>query len=90
MLESVVEKDLVDGVGEKGGLCCKLVDQGRRGFPDRTVLMPGADIIFVETKAPNGKLASWQARYHTALRQLGFRTEILWTREQVQDFLSSL
>jgi hypothetical protein len=90
MLESIVEKDLVDGVGEKGGLCCKLVDQGRRGFPDRTVLMPGSQVIFVETKAPNGKLQPWQKRYHVALRLLGFRVDVLWDRIGVLDFLSSL
>lgn len=90
MLEEVVETDLVEGVEARGGECLKFTVPGRVGPPDRIVLMPGARIIFVETKAPDGVLKSWQKRFHTMLRLLGFRVEVLWTREQVQDFLLRL
>lgn len=90
MRESSIEGDLVIGVEAKGGECLKFVSPGRRGPPDRIVLMPGSKIIFVETKAPDGVLKSWQSRYHVMLRALGFRVEVIWTPAQVNRFLCSL
>jgi hypothetical protein len=88
--ESAVENYLKTGVEAKGGECAKLVDEGRRGFPDRTVLMPGAQIIFIETKTLGGKLESWQRRRIDRLCKLGFRVEILWDCIQVDKFLDTL
>jgi hypothetical protein len=53
------------------------------------VVLPGV-IVFVETKAPNGELKSWQARCHARLTKLGFRVEVLWTVSMVHGFLCSL
>lgn len=90
MLEDSVESDLRIGVEAKGGECLKWVSPGCVGVPDRIVLMDGSCIIFVETKAPLGVLKSWQRRRHIMLRSLGFRVEVLWTPEQVNNFLRSL
>jgi hypothetical protein len=90
MYETSIENYLVAGVEAKGGKCLKLVDQGRRGFPDRTVLMPGGKIIFVETKTADGHVQSWQNRYHVALRDLGFRVEVLYTCVQADRFLATI
>lgn len=89
-LEDDVENDLTDGVESLGGLCLKIKLLGRIGFPDRLVLLPGGRVIFVELKKPRGKVASWQSRFHTKLRELGFTVEVLWTRERVTDFLMCL
>jgi hypothetical protein len=88
--ENKVENYLVERVHVKGGACPKLVDIGRKGFPDRTVLMPKSKIIFVETKTIDGHVEPWQARYHKMLRGLGFRVEVLWTCVQVDEFLATL
>jgi hypothetical protein len=88
--ETTVEDHLVSGVGARGGACPKWVSPNRVGPPDRIVLLPGSRIIFVETKAPDGVLKSWQARFHKMLRALGFRVEVLWTIEQVDAFLATL
>ncbi len=90
MRETKVEKALVDGVELRGGACPKWTSPGRKGPPDRIVLMPGAHVVFVETKAPNGRLEPWQSRFHTMLRWLGFRVVVLWTLEQVADFLETI
>jgi hypothetical protein len=89
MYENAIENYLVTGVEAKGGICPKLVDVGRKGFPDRTVLLDG-EMIFVETKTKGGKIASWQRRYHSDLRMLGYRVEVLWTVLQVDEFLSTI
>lgn len=87
MLEADVEECLGDGVEALGGLAFKFRPFGIIGVPDRIVLLPGGRIIFVELKQPTGKVKSWQSRMHKTLRDLGFRVEVLWTREQVGHFL---
>lgn len=90
MLEADVEKTLADGVVVLGGIAFKFVPAGIIGIPDRIVLLPGGRIVFVELKKPKGIVKPWQRRMHKTLRDLGFRVEVLWTVEQVQDFLLSL
>jgi G:T-mismatch repair DNA endonuclease (very short patch repair protein) len=89
MRESKIEEVLRLGVEYKGGECFKWVSPNRSGVPDRIVVLPGV-IVFVETKAPNGELKSWQARCHARLTKLGFRVEVLWTVSMVHGFLCSL
>ncbi len=93
--ESSIEADLRIGVEAKGGECWKWVSPGRKGVPDRIIFMPvrayeNPEAVFVETKAPNGRLESWQERCHKRLRRLGYRVEVIWTPEQVNEFLCSL
>ena len=90
MRESSIESDLRIGVEAKGGECLKFSSPQRVGVPDRIVLMPGAQIVFVETKAPDGDVKSWQERCHTMLRSMGFRVEVIWTPQQVTAFLKTL
>ena len=93
MLENTVEEHLVKSVEAHGGRCPKLVDIGRRGFPDRTVLWPfiepntSKEIHFIETKTIGGKVKPWQQRYHTDLRSMGFGVFVRWTKEQVDDYI---
>lgn len=92
MKEAKVEDALVDGIHELEGECLKLIILGWIGAPDRLVLLPKGRIIFVELKRPDakGKLRAGQPRFHKMLRRLGFRVEVLWTIEQVEDFLVTL
>jgi hypothetical protein len=86
-LEAAIEGMLCEGVLMRGGLCPKVVDKGRRGFPDRLVILPGHPTYFVELKRPKlGKLASWQSRYHTDLRAAGQKVWVLWNEEDIARF----
>jgi hypothetical protein len=76
------------GVAMRGGWAAKMVDKGRRGAPDRECRFPKALTIYIETKAKNGKLKTWQREYHEALRALGYRVYTLWTIEQIDEFFS--
>jgi hypothetical protein len=88
--ENKVEERLTRGVKELGGECLKWVSPGRVGVPDRIVLMPGGRITFVELKAPQGKLSAAQARTLGMLLDMGCRTAVVSTPEQVDEFLCSL
>jgi hypothetical protein len=86
--ETSVEERLTIGAAQRGGWAAKMVDRGRRGAPDRECRFPGANTVYVETKAIGGKLKSWQARYHEELRALNYIVVVLWTIPQVDKFFS--
>jgi hypothetical protein len=89
--EIEVENYLVEQVELHGGMCPKLVDIGRKGFPDRTPMWPAysfARIHFVETKTIGGRLESWQERYHDDLRAVGASVFVLWTKDQVDEYVA--
>ena len=73
-LERDVEQALRCRVEKHGGLCLKWVCPGWSGVPDRIILLPGGQVMFVETKRPKGgriePLQKWWAK---TLHRLGFR-----------------
>jgi hypothetical protein len=69
--ESEIEAYLVRQVKAAGGEVRKCTWVGRRGAPDRLVMLQGRAAAYVELKAP-GKLPSLaQVREHARLRELG-------------------
>lgn len=86
--EAKVERFLCEGVVLRGGWPAKMTDAGSRGAPDRECRFPDALLIYVETKSLNGKLETWQIRYHERLRDLGYIVLTLWTIGHVEKFFS--
>ncbi|WP_447875375.1 VRR-NUC domain-containing protein [Serratia fonticola] len=75
--ESVIEANLVKQVKAAGGTAYKFTSPGRRGVPDRLVLLPGGRAVFVECKAPGEAPRPDQVREHNRLRALGFSVVVL-------------
>lgn len=89
-MEKTIEKYLVLKIESLGGLCVKFPPLFFRGFPDRIVLLPGARIVFVETKDAGKKPCQAQVRVHNRLKALGFRVDILDSKESVDNFMLTL
>ena len=84
MLESAYEKKLrlrVKALGH-GAICLKFVSPGFSGVPDRLILLPGGNLIFVETKKPGEKERKRQEYVQGLLRKLGF--EVFSTVDSVE------
>lgn len=84
MRESEVEKYLVKVVKSLGGECRKVKWIGRRGAPDRVVMLPFkgpsiyvGDTIWIELKAPGKKPTKTQLREHARMRKLGQQFYVL-------------
>lgn len=89
--EDTIENYFCDQVEAHNGMALKLVDQGRKGFMDRTAIWKAysfARIHFVELKTIGGKLESWQERYIAELRAMGCAVFVLWTKTQVDDYIA--
>lgn len=84
--EKAIEQYLVRCIKLFGGMCVKLQNTGYNGIPDRLVLLDGK-AIFVELKAPDGRLSEVQKARHKQLQKLGFNVYTLWNFEQVDWFL---
>ena len=83
-LEKDIEKKLRLMVERHGGLCLKWVCPGWSGVPDRIILLPGAHVIFAETKRPKGgKLSRLQAWWRDKLQGLGFWSVVVWDEDNI-------
>lgn len=72
MKEKDLERAFVKAVEKRGGLALKFTVPGRRGVPDRLVLLPGGGRAFVEFKHPHGtgRVSKLQDRFAEQLRAL--------------------
>lgn len=96
--ESDIEKHLVKRVKELGGEVRKVKWVGRKGAPDRIVMLPernnpldgsgcgriSAECFWVELKAPGEKPEPHQLREHKRLRKMGQRVFVVDSIEGVE------
>lgn len=74
--ERDIERYLVAQVKAVGGEVRKVKWIGRRGAPDRFVMLPGAG-VWVELKAPGVEPELYQRREHARMRTMGQRVEVI-------------
>ena len=83
--ENLIERYLVKRVRDLGGMAVKQIWQGRRGAPDRLVVLPGGRMVFVECKAPGQKAKDHQLREHDRLRKLGVMVVVIDSKDAVDE-----
>lgn len=71
MIEFDIESYLVSRVDALGGEVRKVKWIGRRGAPDRFVMLPDRRAFWVELKAPGQKARPHQSREHARMRAMG-------------------
>ncbi|MFA5898837.1 MAG: hypothetical protein WC829_06955 [Hyphomicrobium sp.] len=82
-LEVALEARCVAKIEARGGLALKLAIPGVRGFPDRSCMLPGATLFFIETKRlKTGRLSAQQVRWKAVLWKLGYNVYVIDTDEQ--------
>jgi hypothetical protein len=78
--------------------CIKLATPGRRSYPDRLLLSritPGhtehrSTVMFIEFKAPGGKLTKLQAMKQDELRQRGYQVVTVSSHDEANALLAML
>lgn len=88
-----IENPFVKFAQRKGCKALKLILLRKKGFPDRTVLCPGARVFFIEFKKPRGKLAPAQVIVRKLLESFGFKYYLCdypgQAEKILEDFLAS-
>lgn len=87
MREKDIETVLVREVKRMGGRAYKWTSPGNDGVPDRIVILPNRNPIFVELKTEKGKLSELQRVQIRRLRELGQDVRVLYGLEAVERFL---
>lgn len=90
ILERVVEQALVRAAKKRGGMAFKLVIFRQAGWPDRTVIMPGGRIGFVECKRPGQRPTNLQWHWIKKLRAWGFDARVIDHPDQVDPYFAEL
>jgi len=89
MREVVIERRLVQGVRDLGGLAWKF-DTRTRDLPDRLILLPGGQVRFVEVKRPGQVPRPGQMRILARLQALGFQADWVASAAEVDRVLTEL
>lgn len=89
MRESQIEDYLVERVRAMGGEVRKVKWIGRRGAPDRVVMLNGKT-VWVELKAPGEKAKPHQVREHERMQRMGQQVEVIDTLEGVDGLLEQI
>lgn len=87
MKERDIEDYLVRMVKHLGGEVRKVKWVGRRGAPDRLVMLPDRT-VWVELKAPGELPSKHQAREHARMRRMGQRVEVIDSLDLVDAVLA--
>jgi hypothetical protein len=89
-MEKDIEAYFCRRVEAMGGHAFKWVCPGNRGVTDRIVLLPGGAVWFVELKQPGGRLSALQRLFGVTLRRLKMNYCVIWTTEQVDEWIVTL
>lgn len=87
--EAKVEKYFHEKCKEKGYGCYKYTPTSIRGFPDR-IFVGNGYTIFVEMKAPVGKLSPQQIKRIKEIEKNGGCVRVCYTREACDELLNEV
>ena len=76
MLESKIQKKIINRLQEEGWLCIKLIKTTLNGIPDLICHRKG-ETMYIEVKRPLGKLSELQKIRIEQLRNKGIKT-LIW------------
>lgn len=86
-MEKIIENCLIKACKNRGGKAVKLIPQNMAGIPDRMLLLPGGYLVFAELKREGEKPRALQEYQHRKLRELGFKVEVVDTKEKLEEVM---
>ena len=90
MKESEIEKYFRWRIERMGGKTWKFTSPGVSGVVDRIAALPDGRTLWVELKTKGGKLSELQKRHGIELTSLKQNYKVLWTKEQIDDYITTL
>ena len=88
-MEKEIERHFIWTVERMGGITYKFTSPGRKGVADRIACLPDGSTWFVELKTKGGRLSPLQKMFAADMAALNQRYMCIWTKEQVNQWLST-
>lgn len=86
--EKSIEQYLVKRMKSVGGKAYKLVSPGNAGVPDRIVIFPNGELVFVELKCKIGKPSGVQKYQIGRLRALLQEVRVIYSKGEVDSLIA--
>ena len=90
LLESHIERRMGEMVTRRGGLYYKFVSPGQPGVPDRIIVVPGGQCVFVELKTEVGRLSNIQKWQIERMKKMGLDVRKVSGWEQARALVEEL
>lgn len=87
MREKDIEIYLIEQCKKQNIEALKFEVRNRRGMPDRILLIPGGEAVFVEVKAPGKKPRPLQIKRMKDLKRLGFKTYVVDSYKKIDEMI---
>lgn len=87
--EKSIEQYLQQRAKAVGWLCFKFVSPNNRGVPDRIVILPDGETVYIEVKRMTGTLSALQQRMIKKIQDQKARVWVVWSREQIDQRIES-
>lgn len=88
MREQNIENYLTERMKKIGGKSYKWVSPGNSGVPDRLIIFPDGQIVFVELKAPGNIPTKRQKFVHRELRKLNCNVLVIDSKKQIDNLIA--
>lgn len=85
--EKQIETYLREEAKRKGAIAMKVQTDYLAGMPDRLLILPSGGVVWVEVKAPKGRLREIQRVTHQKLRSLQQKVHIVRSVEECKTLL---
>ena len=72
------------------GRLLKWVSPGESGVPDRILILPEGQVVFIEFKKPGGRLSARQRLWMTRIESLGHKMRLISSMEEARAFIDEL
>ena len=88
--EKVIEKYLVDATKAIGLPCLKYSNPNMVGYPDRLIVIPGGEVVWVELKSKGKKPSRVQQIRFTELANIGHRVRVIDNKNDIDELINFL
>lgn len=88
--EKMIERYLVEQAKQNGLLCLKYSNPNMVGYPDRLLVLPGGNVIWVELKSKGRKPTKIQQMRMAELTGMGHLVRVIDNKPDIDELIKTI
>lgn len=88
--EKAIERHLVEQAKQNGLLCLKYSNPNMVGYPDRLLVLPGGDVVWVELKSKGRKPTKIQQIRIAELIGMGHLVKVIDNKADIDELIKTI